>query len=75
MMPTISMFYGILVMMYSRDIDHHQSPHIHVEYQDFNAVLRIPDGELLSGNLHLKNLKWFKCGSVFTKKNYLLIGN
>ncbi len=36
-MPTIIMFYGILVMMYFRDIDHHQSPHIHVEYQDFNA--------------------------------------
>ena len=48
-MPTISMFYGILVMMYFRAIDHHQSPHIHVEYQDFNAVLKIPDGESNKG--------------------------
>jgi hypothetical protein len=56
-MPTISMFYGILVMMYFRDVDNHQSPHIHVEYQDFNAVLKIPDGELLSGDLPPKKLK------------------
>lgn len=56
-MPTISMFYGILVMMYFRDTDYHQAPHIHVEYQEFTAVLRIPDGELLSGDLPPKKLK------------------
>jgi len=56
-MPTISMFYGILIMMYFKDIDQHKSPHIHVEYQDFSAVLKIPDGELLSGDLPLKKLR------------------
>jgi hypothetical protein len=29
-MPTINMFYGILVMMHFRDIDHHQSPRVPV---------------------------------------------
>jgi hypothetical protein len=28
-MPTISMFYGILVSMYALDTDRHHSPHIH----------------------------------------------
>ncbi len=31
-MPTISMFYGILIRMFFRDIEKHSMPHIHVEY-------------------------------------------
>lgn len=56
-MPTISMFYGILVSMFFKDIDHHNLPHIHAEYQDFNAVLSIPEGEVLRGSLPIKKLK------------------
>lgn len=33
-MPTISMFYGIVVMMFFRDNQQHDLPHIHVRYQD-----------------------------------------
>lgn len=55
-MPTISMFYGILVMMYYLDTDHHHEPHIHVEYGEFKASLRIPNGEILSGSLPPKKL-------------------
>lgn len=29
-MPTISMFYGILIAMYVLDTDKHHNPHIHV---------------------------------------------
>ncbi len=50
-MPTISMFYGILVAMYVLDAERHQSPHIHVRYNDFNIVLGIPDGDVLDGAL------------------------
>ena len=56
-MPTISMFYGILVMMYFRDNIRHHLPHIHVRYQDDEAVLSIDDGALLEGNLPRKQLK------------------
>lgn len=57
-MPTISMFYGIIIMMmYFKDVDQHKSPHIHVEYQDFTAVLQIPEGDLLSGELPIKKLR------------------
>ncbi len=48
-MPTISMFYGIIVYMYYVDNKQHQIPHIHVKYQEHEAVVSIPDGELLEG--------------------------
>ena len=48
-MPTISLFYGIIVSMYFLDNRQHKMPHIHVRYQDAEAVYSIPEGELLSG--------------------------
>ena len=50
-MPTISMFYGIVVMMFFEDDRRHKKPHIHVEYQQYEAVFGIPAGKLLSGSL------------------------
>jgi hypothetical protein len=37
--------------MNHRDLGRHNLPHIHVEYQDEEAVFSIPDGQLLAGNL------------------------
>ncbi len=48
-MPVISMFYGIIVSLYFMDSKRHKRPHIHVRYQDDEAVIGIPDGELLEG--------------------------
>ena len=53
-MPTISMFYGILIRMFFRDIEKHKLPHIHAEYQGEVAVYSIPDGELLAGTMNPK---------------------
>jgi hypothetical protein len=39
-MPTISMFYGILVAMYVLDTDKHHHPHIHIRYNEFKAIFR-----------------------------------
>ncbi len=50
-MPTISMFYGILIKMFFRDIEKHHIPHIHAEYQGSVAVYSILDSELLSGTI------------------------
>ena len=50
-MPIISLFYGIVVSMYFLDNRQHKAPHIHVRYQDDEAVYSIPDGELLSGTI------------------------
>ena len=56
-MPTISMFYGIIVLMFYRDNDRHHLPHIHVRYQGANASLSIKDGIILDGTLPPKQLK------------------
>ncbi len=56
-MPTISMFYGILVKMFFYDTDKHHTPHIHVEYQDATAVYAIADGDVLAGELPNKKHK------------------
>ncbi len=50
-MPTISMFYGILIRMFFRDTEKHHVPHIHAEYQGAVAVYSILDGSVLAGNL------------------------
>lgn len=56
-MPTISMFYGILIRMFFYDTDRHNVPHIHAEYQDQVAVYAIDDGSVLAGELPPKKHK------------------
>jgi hypothetical protein len=46
-MAVLSMFYGIVVSIFFRDNRKHHLPHIHVRYQDDDAVFTIPDGQLL----------------------------
>ena len=43
-MPTISMFYGILVAMLFEDNDRHNLPNIHVRYAGSKASIAIADG-------------------------------
>ena len=50
-MPAISMFYGVVVYLYFVDNKRHKRPHIHVKYQDAEAVISIPDGGILEGKL------------------------
>ena len=50
-MPTISMFYGIIVRMYYFDNQQHNMPHIHVHYQDDAAIFEIPNGSIIDGKL------------------------
>ena len=50
-MPVLSTFYGIVVSMYFMDNRRHHPPHVHARYQDDEAVLSIPEGELLEGGL------------------------
>ena len=49
-MPTISMFYGILILMFFRDNRRHHRPHIHVRYQGDEA-------SVFEGSLPPKQLK------------------
>lgn len=56
-MPVISMFYGVIVLMYYFDNKKHSLPHIHVQYSDEEAVISIPDGNILEGSLRTSKLK------------------
>ena len=56
-MPTISMFYGIIIRMLFMDTQQHHLPHLHVEYQGQQAVVSLPEGNLLEGDLPAKKLR------------------
>ncbi|NKC15639.1 MAG: DUF4160 domain-containing protein [Gammaproteobacteria bacterium] len=56
-MPTISMFYGIIVSMYFLDDKKHHLPHIHAKYQGQEVVVSIPEGEILDGSLPIAKMK------------------
>lgn len=56
-MPIISMFYGIIVRLYLLDNKHHNLPHIHARYAEYEASIAIEDGEILSGDLPRKQLR------------------
>ncbi len=56
-MPVISMFYGIIIHLYFMDQNKHKRPHIHVSYQDMEAILSIPEGELIEGELPSNKMK------------------
>ena len=60
-MPVISMFYGIIVSLYFQDNRQHHRPHIHAKYQGDEAVIAIPDGELLDGYLPPGKMKNSAC--------------
>ena len=48
-MPTISMFYGIIVNMYNEKGGKHNIPHIHAEYSGEEIVLSL-SGEVIEPN-------------------------
>ena len=55
-MPTISMFFGIVIRMYFAPKEH-QPPHFHVYYQDFKAIVGIENCDIIEGELPSKQRK------------------
>jgi len=56
-MPTISMFYGIVICLYFYDDERHKLPHIHAKYQGQEASFSINDGEILSGEIPVAKVR------------------
>lgn len=56
-MPTISCFYGIVIVMYPND---HNPPHVHAITQEHNATFLISTGELSEGDFPPKGRKMVK---------------
>jgi hypothetical protein len=46
--PTISVFYGIVIAMFFND---HDPPHVHARYAEHHARIAIATGDLLDGHL------------------------
>lgn len=75
-MPTLSIFFGIIIKMYREVNSRHNLPHIHAEYQEFEAVISL-DGEVLSGELPSKKMKlvqaWLEIHNEDLKANWKLL--
>ena len=56
-MPTISMFYGILISIFYEGNVQHNKPHIHARYQGSKASIAIEDGSVLAGELPSRQLR------------------
>jgi len=59
-MPSISMFYGIIVYMYGRDDKQHHLPHIHAKYAGEFTTFDIKSGEVLDGKMPAKQVQLVK---------------
>lgn len=55
-MPLISHFYGILIYIYKEIGGHHNEPHIHVKYNEYEMSITY-DGKILDGKLPKKQEK------------------
>jgi hypothetical protein len=55
-MPTLLMFFGIIVRMYYGPKEHNP-PHIHVYYQDLIIVINIVNFEIMHGSFPTKQLR------------------
>ena len=56
-MPIVSQFYGIIIRMYFNDLEKHHSKHIHVQYNEFDAVYSIEEVSVLEGKVPQKQHK------------------
>ena len=56
-MPTISVFYGIIIYLYFFDNQKHNLPHFYARYQGQKAVIAIHDGEVLDGEIPPAKMK------------------
>ncbi len=55
-MPTISMFYGIIIRMYCAPGEHNP-PHFHAYYQESKAIIDIHSCEMTVGHLPIRQRK------------------
>ena len=56
-MPTISMFYGIIIYMYCFDDKKHKTPHLHANYGEYDVVISIEEGKIIKGEMPKRKLK------------------
>ena len=65
-MPTISLFYGILVKMNWKDVGQHNAPHFHAYYGEHEAVFGL-DGEIIAGNFPKRQSAFVKAWALLNE--------
>lgn len=58
-MPTISMFYGIIIKMYWNETGRHKMPHVHAYYGGKEAVFSF-NGDIIAGEFPGKQAAYVK---------------
>lgn len=66
-MPTISMFYGIIIRMY---YDDHNPPHFHAFFGEYKATFNF-DGELIDGNMPNSKMKLISAWALIHKEDLM----
>jgi hypothetical protein len=78
LMPTLSVFYGIIVQMYNETKGKHKMPHLHAEYGEHEIEVSF-DGEILAGSLPANKLKlllaWIELRREDIEANWQLLKN
>ena len=62
-MPTISMFYGIIISMYFEKQGQHHTPHFHARYGDDKAEVDF-EGNIIAGSLPPKQAALVKAWAL-----------
>jgi hypothetical protein len=57
LMPVISMFYGIIILMYYFDNKRHNLAHVHAQDGEEEAVIAVEDGEVPEGSIPKRKLR------------------
>lgn len=62
-MLLISAFYGILIYLYKEIGGHHNEPHIHIKYNEYEMSMTL-EGKVLDGNIPNKQKKIVEAWTV-----------
>ena len=63
-MPTVSMFYGIIIRMY---YDDHYPPHFHAFYGEYKAIFDF-DGKIIDGDMPSSKIKLITAWTTIHKE-------
>lgn len=66
-MPTLSVFFGIIIRMYWADNDRHKTPHFHAYYGDDEAVFTL-EGEFCQDRFRVNRLRLLKPGPLSMRR-------
>jgi len=66
-MPTLSMFFGIVIRMYLGGKEHNP-PHFHAYYQNFKGTFDIQSCEMIEGNIPKRQVKLIEAWSELHKE-------